>query len=319
MSSLAFWEETMADGERLKRIDAVRQFNRFYTQKIGVLHEGLLSSPFSLTEVRVLYELAHRERPVASELGKDLGLDPGYLSRILSSFKTKGFIDSKPSEQDGRQSILSLTEKGKAAFAPLNDRARDEIGVLIGTLTDIDQIRLVRAMGSIKEILSPDPKNKTPYLLRPHQPGDMGWVVHLHGMLYAQEYGWDDTFEALVAGIVAKFIQNFDPKRERCWIAEMEGEIVGSVFLVKESETVSKLRLLLVHPKARGLGMGKRMVSECLRFAKQAGYRKTMLWTNHVLLAARHIYETMGFKLVLEEPHHSFGHDLVGETWELEL
>jgi DNA-binding MarR family transcriptional regulator/N-acetylglutamate synthase-like GNAT family acetyltransferase len=319
MSSLAFWEETMADGERLKRIDAVRQFNRFYTQKIGVLHEGLLSSPFSLTEVRVLYELAHRERPVASELGKDLGLDPGYLSRILSSFKTKGFIDSKPSEQDGRQSILSLTEKGKAAFAPLNERARDEIGALIGTLNESDQIRLVRAMGSIKEILSPDSKNKTPYLLRPHQPGDMGWVVHLHGMLYAQEYGWDDTFEALVAGIVAKFIQNFDPKRERCWIAEMEGEIVGSVFLVKESETVSKLRLLLVHPKARGLGMGKRMVSECLRFAKQAGYRKTMLWTNHVLLAARHIYETMGFKLVLEEPHHSFGHDLVGETWELEL
>ena len=309
----------MADGELLKRIDAVRQFNRFYTQKIGVLHEGLLSSPFSLTEVRVLYELAHRERPVASELGKDLGLDPGYLSRILSSFKTKGFIDSKPSEQDGRQSILSLTEKGKAAFAPLNDRARDEIGVLIGALTESDQVRLVRAMERIKEILSPNPKNRIPYLLRPHQPGDMGWVVHLHGMLYAQEYGWDDTFEALVAGIVAKFIQNFDPKRERCWIAEMEGEIVGSVFLVKEAETVSKLRLLLVHPKARGLGMGKRMVSECLRFAKQAGYRKTMLWTNNVLLAAGHIYETMGFKLVLEEPHHSFGHDLVGETWELEL
>lgn len=319
MSSLAFLEDAVADEELRKRIDAVRQFNRFYTQKIGVLHEGLLSSPFSLTEVRVLYELAHRERPVASELGKDLGLDPGYLSRILSSFKTKGFIDSKPSEQDGRQSILSLTEKGKAAFAPLNERARDEIGVLIGTLTESDQIRLVRAMESVKEILSPDLKSKTPYLLRPHQPGDMGWVVHLHGMLYAQEYGWDDTFEALVAGIVAKFIQNFDPKRERCWIAEMEGEIVGSVFLVKESETVSKLRLLLVHPKARGLGMGKRMVSECLRFAKQAGYRKTMLWTNNVLLAARHIYETMGFKLVLEEPHHSFGHDLVGETWELEL
>jgi DNA-binding MarR family transcriptional regulator/N-acetylglutamate synthase-like GNAT family acetyltransferase len=319
MSSLAFWEEAMVDGELRKRIDAVRQFNRFYTQQIGVLHEGLLSSPFSLTEVRVLYELAHRERPVASVLGKDLGLDPGYLSRILSSFKTKGFIDSKPSEQDGRQSILSLTEKGKAAFAPLNDRARDEIGVLIGALNESDQIRLVRAMGSIKEILSPDLISKTPYLLRPHLPGDMGWVVHLHGMLYAQEYGWDDTFEALVAGIVAKFIQNFDPKRERCWIAEMEGEIVGSVFLVKESETVSKLRLLLVHPKARGLGMGKRMVSECLRFAKQAGYRKTMLWTNNVLLAARHIYETMGFKLVLEEPHHSFGHDLVGETWELEL
>jgi DNA-binding MarR family transcriptional regulator/N-acetylglutamate synthase-like GNAT family acetyltransferase len=319
MLLLAFAGEAMTDRELLNRIDAVRQFNRFYTQKIGVLHEGLLSSPFSLTEVRVLYELAHRERPVASELGKNLGLDPGYLSRILSHFKSKGFIASKPSEQDGRQSILSLTEKGRAAFAPLNERARDEIGVLIGALAEGDQIRLVQAMATIKEILSPEQKNKMPYLLRPHQPGDMGWVVHLHGMLYAQEYGWDDTFEALVAGIVAKFIQNFDPKRERCWIAEMEGEIVGSVFLVKESETVSKLRLLLVHPKARGLGMGRRMVNECLRFAKQAGYRKTMLWTNNILHAARHIYESMGFKLVLEEPHHSFGHDLVGETWELEL
>jgi len=319
MFFLAFSEGIMADDRLFQRIDAVRQFNRFYTQKIGVLHEGLLSSPFSLTEVRVLYELAHRERPVASELGKDLGLDPGYLSRILSSFKTKKFIDSKPCEQDGRQSILRLTKKGKAAFAPLNGRARDEIGALLAALSENDQIRLVQAMEGIKEILSPGPKNKTPYLLRPHQPGDMGYVVHLHGMLYAQEYGWDETFEALVAGIVVKFMQNFDAKRERCWIAEVHGEIVGSAFLVKESETVSKLRLLLVHPKARGLGMGKRMVSECLRFARQAGYRKTMLWTNNILLAARHIYESMGFKLVLEEPHHSFGHDLVGETWELEL
>ena len=319
MFSLAFEEEIMADDRLFQRVEAVRQFNRFYTQKIGVLHEGLLSSPFSLTEVRVLYELAHRERPVASELSKDLGLDPGYLSRILSSFKAKGLIESKPSEQDGRQSILQLTEQGKAAFAPLNERAHDEIGNLMGSLSQSDQIRLVKAMESIKELLSPGPKEKMPYLLRPHQPGDMGWVVHLHGMLYTQEYGWDETFEALVAGIVAKFIQNFDPKRERCWIAEIEGELVGSVFLVKESETVSKLRLLLVHPQARGLGIGKRMVKECIRFARQVGYRKTILWTNNVLLAARHIYEVAGFKLVLEEPHHSFGHDLVGETWELEL
>jgi len=309
----------MADDGLFQRVEAVRQFNRFYTQKIGVLHEGLLCSPFSLTEVRVLYELAHREGPVASALGRDLGLDPGYLSRILSKFKAKGFIASKPSEQDGRQSILGLTKKGKAAFAPLNKRAHDEIRTLLGALSESDQIRLVKAMESIRELLNPAPKNKAPYLLRTHQPGDMGWVVHLHGTLYAQEYGWDETFEALVAGIVAKFIQNFDSKRERCWIAEMEGEIVGSVFLVKEAETVSKLRLLLVHPKARGLGIGKRMVDECLRFARQVGYRKTMLWTNHVLLAARHIYESTGFKLVLEEPHHSFGHDLIGETWELEL
>jgi DNA-binding MarR family transcriptional regulator/GNAT superfamily N-acetyltransferase len=319
MASLLFVEETMVDEELLKRIEAVRQFNRFYTQKIGVLHEGLLSSPFSLTEVRVLYELAHRERPVASELGKDLGLDPGYLSRILSSFKGKGWIDSRPSEQDGRQSILRLTKRGRAGFAPLNERAGDEIGILLGALSEGDQVRLVQAMESIKALLTSGPKSKTPYLLRPHQPGDIGWVVHLHGMLYAQEYGWDETFEALVAGIVAKFIQNFDPKKERCWIAEVDGEMVGSVFLVKESESVSKLRLLLVHPKARGLGIGKRMVAECLRFARQAGYRKTVLWTNNVLIAARHIYEAVGFKLVLEEPHHSFGHDLVGETWELEL
>lgn len=309
----------MAEERLLHRIDAVRQFNRFYTQEIGVLHEGLLSSPFSLTEVRVLYELAHREKPVASELGRDLGLDPGYLSRILNSFRAKGLIDSKLSDQDGRQSLLWLTEKGKAAFAPLNERARDEIRIMLGSLCESDQIRLVEAMENIRDLLTPGAKNKMPYLLRPHQAGDMGWVVHLHGMLYAREYGWDETFEALVAGIVAKFIQNFDLKRERCWIAEVEGEIVGSVFLVKETETTAKLRLLLVHPKARGLGIGKRMVRECIRFTRQAGYCKIMLWTNNVLHAARHIYESAGFKLVLEEPHHSFGHDLVGETWEMEI
>jgi DNA-binding MarR family transcriptional regulator/GNAT superfamily N-acetyltransferase len=309
----------VADNGLLQRIDTVRQFNRFYTQKIGVLQEGLLDSPLSLTEVRVLYELAHRERPVASELVKDLGLDPGYLSRILSSFKAKGLVDSRPSEQDGRQSILSLTQKGKAAFSPLNERAREEIRIMLGALSEGDQIRLVEAMQRIKELLSLPSKSKTPYLLRPHQPGDMGWVVHRHGVLYAQEYGWDETFEGLVASIVAKFIKNFDPKRERCWMAEVDGEIVGSVFLVKESETAAKLRLLLVEPKARGLGIGKRMANECIRFARQTGYRKVVLWTNNVLIAARRIYEKAGFKLVHEEPHHSFGHDLVGETWELEL
>ena len=303
----------------LQRIEAVRQFNRFYTQKIGVLHEGLLKSPFSLTEVRVLYELAHKEKPVASGLAKDLGLDPGYLSRILAGFKSKNLVDSKPSEQDGRQSVLRLTETGKAAFEPLNGRARDEILSLLSSLNENEQIRLIEAMARIRELLSLRPKTEMPYILRPHQPGDMGWVVHRHGILYSQEYRWDETFEALVAGIVAKFIQGFDPKRERCWIAEIEGEIVGSVFLAKESETVSKLRLLLVEPKARGRGIGKRMVNECIRFARQAGYRKIILWTNNVLLAARRIYETAGFKIILEEPHHSFGHDLVGETWELEL
>jgi DNA-binding MarR family transcriptional regulator/GNAT superfamily N-acetyltransferase len=309
----------VADNGLLQRIDVVRQFNRFYTQKIGVLHEGLLHSPLSLTEVRVLYELAHRERPVASELVKDLGLDPGYLSRILSSFKAKGLVDSKPSEQDGRQSILWLTQKGKAVFAPLNERALEEIRIMLGALSEGDQVRLVEAMQRIIELLTLPSKSKTPYLLRPHQPGDMGWVVHRHGVLYAQEYGWDETFEGLVASIVSKFIQDFDSKRERCWMAEVDGEIVGSVFLVKDSQTAAKLRLLLVEPNARGLGIGKRMVNECIRFARQTGYRKVVLWTNNVLIAARRIYEQAGFKLVHEEPHHSFGHDLVGETWELEL
>ena len=309
----------MNEEKLFQRSEAVRQFNRFYTQKIGVLHEGLLNSPFSLTEVRVLYELARRERPVASDIVKDLALDPGYLSRILSSFKAKELIDSRPSEQDGRQSILSLTEQGKEAFAPLNERARDEIKGLLRDLSESDQIRLVEAMACIMELLSRQPKNKTPYLLRPHQPGDMGWVVHRHGVLYAREYGWDETFEALVATIVAKFIQNFDSKRERCWMAEVEGDIVGSVFLVKESDTVSKLRLLLVEPGVRGLGIGKRLVEECIRFAKLAGYREMLLWTNNVLTAARRLYEQAGFTLIHEEAHHSFGHDLIGETWHLDL
>lgn len=308
------------DKEKLRqRSETVRQFNRFYTQKIGVLHEGLLDSPFSLSEVRVLYELAHRENAVAADLVKDLALDPGYLSRILRKFKTKKLIESRPSLQDRRHSILQLTKRGKDAFMPLDHRAHEEIREMLAQLSDSDQIRLVEAMQCIRELLSPGGKSKTPYLLRPHQPGDMGWVVHRHGVLYAREYGWDETFEALVATIVAKFVLNFDPKRERCWIAEVDGDLVGSVFLVKASDTVSELRLLLVEPEARGLGIGRRMVEECVRFAKQAGYSKTVLWTNHVLIAARRLYEQVGFKLVHEEPHHSFGHDLIGETWELDL
>ena len=302
-----------------QRVDAVRRFNRSYTKRIGVLHEGLLGSRYSLTEVRVLYELAHRDKPTAAELSRELGLDPGYLSRILRSFPKRGLISKARSAADGRQSHLSLTARGRKAFAPLDRRSHDEIRAMLIDLSATDQHRMVQAMQTIETVLGSPREPKVPYLLRPHQPGDMGWVIHRHGGLYAQEYGWDETFEALVAEIAAKFIREFDPKRERCWIVEREGEIVGSVFLVKKSQTVAKLRLMYVEPKARGLGIGKRLVEECIRFARQVGYRKMTLWTNSVLLAARHIYQKAGFRLVHEERHHSFGHDLIGETWELEL
>ena len=309
----------MAETDFAARVAAVRRFNRFYTKQIGVLHQGYLESPFSLTEVRVLYELAHREKPTATELGNELGLDAGYLSRILRDFERRRLLDRRPSKADGRQSLLSLTEKGQKAFAPLHARSRDQIGAMLRRLAAADQNRLLGAMGSIEGLLGAQRERKAPYLLRPHQPGDIGWVVHRHGVLYAQEYGWDEQFEALVAEIVAKFIKQYDPKRERCWIAERDGQNVGSVFLVRESDTVARLRLLLVEPRARGLGIGHRLVDECIGFARQAGYGKMTLWTNSVLDAARHIYERAGFQLVHEEPHHSFGRDLIGQTWDLEL
>jgi DNA-binding MarR family transcriptional regulator/N-acetylglutamate synthase-like GNAT family acetyltransferase len=302
-----------------RRVADVRRFSRFYTQKIGVLQRAYLRSPFTLTQARVLYELAHRERSTASELGRDLGLDAGYLSRILCRFEKKGLLTRKVSQNDGRQQLLSLTRKGEEAFAPLNVRSRAEIATLLGPLQERQQKRLVEAMHEIETLLGAAPEPKAPYMLRPHQPGDIGWITHRHGVLYAQEYGWDETFEALVAEVAAAFIKNFDPKKERCWIAEKDGEIVGSAFLVKKSSTVAKIRLVYVEPKARGLGIGARLTAECERFARQAGYKKITLWTNSILLAARHIYEKAGFRLVASEPHHSFGHDLVGETWEKKL
>ena len=309
----------MAERGPAGRVDAVRRFNRFYTRQIGVLQEGLLQSPFSLAEARVLYEVAHRDRPAAAELGKDLGLDAGYLSRILRGLRRRGLVDRRPSEADGRRSLLGLTRNGRAAFATLDERSRTEIGALLDPLPPRDQDRLVEAMRAIEELLGGAPRPPASYLLRPHQPGDMGWVVHRHGVLYAQEYGWDETFEGLVAEIVARFVKRLDPRRERCWIAEVDGEAVGSVFLVKQSRTVARLRLMLVEPRARGMGIGKRLVDECIRFARQAGYGKITLWTNSVLLAARRLYTQAGFRLVDEEPYHGFGHDLVGETWELKL
>jgi DNA-binding MarR family transcriptional regulator/GNAT superfamily N-acetyltransferase len=302
-----------------QRAEAVRRFNRFYTKQIGVLQEGLLQSPFSLTEVRVLYELAHHENIAASELAKDLGLDAGYLSRILRRFEYSGFLDRTPSPADGRQRHLRLTQQGRDAFAPLDQRSHDEVAALLSKLSESTQESLLDAMQTIEKTLAPRPVMTEPYLLRSPQPGDMGWIIHRHGALYAQEYGWNEEFEALVAEIVAKFMQNFDPKRERCWIAERDGEIIGSVFLVRESDEVAKLRLLLVEPSARGLGIGTRLVDECIRFARQVSYTTITLWTNDVLRAARHIYEKAGFRLVREGTHYSFGHDLIEQTWELAL
>jgi DNA-binding MarR family transcriptional regulator/GNAT superfamily N-acetyltransferase len=302
-----------------QRVAAVRRFNRFYTQQIGVLREKPYRSPFSLTEVRVLYELAHREKPTATELSTGLGLDAGYLSRILAGFDKRGWLGKKPCDTDGRQSLLSLTAQGRKALAPLDARSREEVGTIVGGLSAAEQIRLIDAMGTIEKLLGAQSTQRPTYILRPHQPGDIGWVVHRHGVLYAQEYRYDEHFEALVAEIVAKFIENFDPKRERCWIAEKDGEIVGSVFLVKHSKTVAKLRLLLVEPSARGLGIGKRLVEECVRFSRRVGYRRITLWTQSSLHAARGIYEKAGFRLVEKKKHHSWGQDQVAETWELKL
>jgi DNA-binding MarR family transcriptional regulator/GNAT superfamily N-acetyltransferase len=302
-----------------RRIADLRRFNRFYTQKIGVLVEGLLKSPFSLTEARVLYELAREEGLTAAGLGMQLALDPGYLSRILRSFERRGLIRRTPSQSDRRLGLLSLTAQGRAAFAPLDARSRDQVGAMLHDLPEDAQIRLVAAARTIERLLDPDSEDRALYLLRPHRPGDLGWVIQRHGALYAQEYGWDIQFEALVSEIVAKFIQTFDPRRECCWIAEKDGENVGSVLLVEEAETVAKLRLLLVEPEARGSGIGARLVQECLRFARQAGYQTVRLWTNSVLVAARRLYEREGFRLIEAEPHYSFGRELIGETWELAL
>jgi len=315
----------MAQGNLTQRVDTVRRFNRFYTRAIGVLQEGWLGSFFSLTETRVLYELAHREKATASVVGNSLDLDAGYLSRILGAFEKRGLVEKTPSQDDGRQSVLTLTEEGRRQFAPLDARTNQEVGGMLESLSENHQRQLLGAMQTIETLLPSPEKDraestaKAPYLLRPHQLGDMGWVVYRQGVLYGQEYGYDEQFEALAAEIVAKFIQNYDAKRERCWIAEKDGEVVGSVFVVAKSKTIAKLRLLYVEPAARGLGIGSRLVAECVRFARQAGYKKMVLWTQSELDAARHIYKRAGFRVVEKKPHHSFGKDLVAETWELSL
>jgi DNA-binding MarR family transcriptional regulator/GNAT superfamily N-acetyltransferase len=300
------------------RISAVRRFSRFYTRQLGLLQESLVHTRFSLTEARVLYELAHRETATASELAADLDLDHGYLSRILRRFGDEGLLKKVRAANDGRQSVISITAKGRKAFAPLNANSRDQVAAMLERLQPPDQQRVVGAMAAVEALLG-EPHAASPIILRPHEAGDMGWVTSANAAIYAKEYGWDLTYEALVARITADFIDNFDARRERCWIAELDGERVGSVFVVRKSDEVAKLRLLILDPKARGRGLGRRLVEECLRFAKSAGYSSMTLWTQSILTAARGIYERAGFRLVAEEPHHSFGVDLVGETWEREL
>jgi|SRR5215469_3115803 len=302
-----------------ERVQAVRQFSRFYTKRIGVLHERLLGSKYSLTEVRVLYELAHREHCTASEISDDLGLDRGYLSRILGHFANQKLIVRERSREDARHVGLRLTQKGCLVFASLDAQSSAQATEILGALPEERQIRFVSALRDAEAALCGDPQRPRAVVLRTHRPGDIGWVIHRHGTLYAQEYGWDETFEALVAEIAAQFVKNFDPKRERCWIAELKGEPIGSVFLVKYTDEIAKLRLLLVEPNARGLGVGRRLVDECVQFARLAGYRKIMLWTQSILTAARKIYERAGFALAKSEPNRAFGADLVAETWELQL
>jgi DNA-binding MarR family transcriptional regulator/GNAT superfamily N-acetyltransferase len=292
----------------MDRPETVRSFNRFYTKRIHLLQEGILDSPLSLTEARVLFELAHRDYPTATELGAALDLDPGYLSRILDAFVRRGHLTRSPGA-DRRRRHLSLTRSGRRFFESIDRKSHQEAAAMLSKLSESDQSQLIAAMKSIENILEPKPP--APYVLRSHRPGDIGWITHRHGVLYAQEYGWDEKFEALVAGIAAKFVENFDPRREHCWLADQDGAILGSVTLVGKSATVAKLRLLYVEPTARGLGVGSRLVQECIRFAREAGYLKITLWTNSILLAARRIYAREGFRLVSTKGDF--------ETWDLNL
>jgi DNA-binding MarR family transcriptional regulator/GNAT superfamily N-acetyltransferase len=300
------------------RVDAVRRFNRFYTRQIGLLRDGVVDTRFSLTEARVLYEIAQMPETTASLVAAALGLDHGYLSRILGRFAEDGLITRKPSADDARQTRLALSAKGRAAYRTLDRRSHQLVADLLDGMPEPRQRQLVDAMRLIEGSLAAEAAAPR-VVLRPHRAGDMGWVVSSHAVHYAKERGWGAAFEALVAGIVAQFLREFDPVRERCWIAETDGAPVGSVFLVNGGDEVAKLRLLLVEPQARGFGVGRLLMNEFLRFAREARYRRVTLWTQSILTEARALYERSGFRLVRQEPHCSFGHDLIGETWELDL
>lgn len=300
-------------------IHDIRSFNRMYTIRIGLLNKGLLRTRFSLSQARVIFELAQQEKTNSSEIAQKLGMDPGYLSRILSAFEKEGLISKEKSSMDSRQWVIGLTTKGENEFQNLNSRSNDEIREMIEHLSSEDQHRLVNAMHTIDKMLHPE-SNRPPFLLiRQHRAGDIGWIAHQHGVIYSEEYGWDETFEALTAEILAKFIQDYDPKRERIWIAEQNGEKVGSVMIVDEGAQVAKLRLFLVEPKARGQGIGKKLIEECIDFSRRNGYKIIKLWTQSNLFAARHLYSKYGFELMEEEPCIMFGHELVSEIWELKL
>ena len=306
------------------RISAVRRFNRFYTRQIGVLRKTYLDSPFSLAEARVLYEIGQGKALTASDIGRALGLDAGYLSRMLRNFEKRGLISRKTSAEDARQSHLALTPRGRQTFAPLEQRSQDDVAAMLGKLDAGEQARLMAAMAEIEMLVGDKapakPDEKPAAILREPRHGDFGWIVKRHAELYAQDYGWTDPFEGLCAQIVADFVNNYDPKLEHCWIAEMNGEPVGSIMLVKDEESgVARIRLLLVDPKARGLGLGSRLTDECVKFARKAGYKKITLWTHSILTAARHIYEQAGFKLMRSEKHKSWGKPVVSEHWDLQL
>jgi DNA-binding MarR family transcriptional regulator/GNAT superfamily N-acetyltransferase len=310
------------------RIAAVRRFNRFYTRQIGVLRKTYLGSSYSLGEMRVLYEIAQGDklgdRPTASDVGRALDLDAGYLSRVLRNFEKRGMITRKTSDQDARQSHLALTARGRQTFAPLEQRSQQDVAGMLGKLDAAEQARLVAAMDTIATLLganSDDAKadGAPRYILRAPKHGDYGWIVTCHAELYAEEYGWTQPFEGLCAQIVADFVNKHDPKCERCWIAELNGENVGSIMLVKDSDDTARIRLLIVDPKARGLGLGARLVDECVTFARAAGYKKVTLWTHSILTAARHIYEKAGFTLMRSEKHKSWGKPVVSEHWDLAL
>jgi DNA-binding MarR family transcriptional regulator/GNAT superfamily N-acetyltransferase len=306
--------------QSLPRIAAVRGFNRFYTRQIGVLRKTYLDSPYSLGEMRVLYEIAHGEAPTASDIGRALDLDAGYLSRVLRAFEKRGLITRKTSQRDARQSHLALTARGCKAFQPAEARSQRDVAAMLGALKPDQQVQLVNAMQTIEALLDKksDVSEAKP-LLRAPRHGDFGWIVSRHAALYAQEYNWTEPFEGLCAQIVADFVNNFDPKMERCWIAELNGENVGCVMLAKDTDEVARIRLLLVDPKARGLKLGTRLVEECVTFARAAGYQRITLWTHSVLTAARHVYEKAGFTLTSSEKKHSWGEDVVAEYWDLDL